>query len=93
MPDGSFEDVGRLPSWSQYSLSARSLLQALKVDDPEETLFIQATISEVSMLAFGLLLLARVFPEFLPIASNLSDKIAQVSGEQQFLRRDTLDSE
>ena len=45
-----------------FAISTLAAVQALKVDDPEETLFIQATISEVSMLAFGLLLLARVFP-------------------------------
>ena len=72
----------------QYSLSARSLLQALKVDDPEETLFIQAYDYRRSVQCWrsASCCWARVFPEFLPAASNLSEQDRlSLSGEQQFL--------
>ena len=93
MPDGSFFDLHHLPSWTQYQLASKSLLAALELDNPEETVMLQLTISELSMLSFGLLALTRMFPEFAPIAADLSEKVTDCSVAQEFLRRDTLDSE
>ena len=85
--EGSFYDLHRLPSWSQYALAAKSLMKALEVDDPEETVMLQLMISELSMVSFALLVLARQHPEFAFVASNLSTKISEVSEAQNFLRR------
>ena len=93
MPDGQFYDLARLPSWSQYALAAKSLLVAVEVDKPDETLFLQLTVSELSLLSFGLLILSRIFPEFVHVASDLSQKVTEVSDAQNFLRKDTLDKE
>ena len=93
LPEGHFYDLQSLPSWSQYALAAKSLLVALEVDDPEDTLFVSLTISELSMLSFGLLVLSRIFPEFVHVASDLSQKVTEVSDAQNFLRKDTLDKE
>jgi len=92
-PSGHFLDLHRLPSWRQYALAAESLVVAVEVDDPEETLFLALTISELSMLSFGLLILSRIFPEFVHVASDLSQKVTEVSDAQNFLRKDTLDKE
>ena len=88
-PEGSFYDLQRLPSWTQYALAAKSLLGALEIDDPEDTLFVALTISELSLVSFSLLVLSRVFPEFMPVASALSEKVTELSDAQNFLRRDT----
>ena len=92
-PEGQFYDLARLPSWSQYALAAKSLLVAVEVDKPDETLFLQLTVSELSLLSFGLLVLSRIFPEFVHVASDLSQKVTEVSDAQNFLRKDTLDKE
>ena len=92
-PEGAFYDLNKLPSWTQYVLSCRSLLKALEVDDPEETLMVQLTISELSLVSFGLLILSRIFPEFVPVANDLSLKVTEISNAQGFLRDATLDDE
>lgn len=92
-PEGAFYDLHSLPSWLQYSLAAKSLLAALEVDDPEETVMLQLTISELSMTSLGLLVLSRMFPEFIPVASSLSTKVSEVSNAQGFLGNATLDDE
>lgn len=91
MPEGAFYDLHRLPSWMQYTLASKSLLGALEVDNHEDTLLLQVTISELSMVSLGLLIISRIFPEFAPIASDLSVKVTEVSDAQKFLRRTTLD--
>lgn len=93
MPDGAFHDLSKLASWIQYTLAAKSLLEAMDVDDPEETLLVALTISELSIVSFGLLLLGRIFPEFAPVASDLSLKVTELSDAQGFLRRRSLDGE
>lgn len=84
-PDGAFYDLRRFPSWTQYALASKSLLAALDIDNPEDTVMCQFTISETSLVSFGLLVLCRLFPEFCPVASDLSTKIADVSNAQGFL--------
>lgn len=92
MPDDEgafiFYDLNQLPSWGQYRIAAKSLLKALSLDDPEQTLMLQLTVSELSALTFGLISLVRMFPEFTQVANSLSDKIQEIGRAQQFLRDD-----
>lgn len=88
MPEGDFYDLHALPSWTQYALAAKSLLVALDVDNPEDTVLVQFTISELSLTSLALLVLSRMLPEFQVIAANLSTKIQQVSDAQGFLTGD-----
>ena len=89
----TFYDLNELPSWVQYTLAAKSLLKAIELDDPEKTMMLQLTVSEVSVATFGLIALIRMFPEFTPVANNLSNKIQEIGQAQKFLKDDTLDSE
>lgn len=89
MPDGAFFNLNGLVSWAQYGSAAKSLLAALDIDDPEETLMVQLTISELSMVSFGLLILSRIFPEFAGVAADLSNKIIDLNSAQGFLKRNT----
>lgn len=91
--EGAFYNLHDFPSWTQYALSARSTVTATGVDDPEEVVLLQLTISETCLLSLGLLVLARLFPEFVGIASDLSQKVTAVSHAQGFLRDATLDDE
>lgn len=88
MPSGDFYDLHALPSWTQYEFAAKSLLVALDVDNPEDTVLVQFTISELSLTSLALLVLSRMLPEFQVIAANLSTKIQQVSDAQGFLTGD-----
>ena len=92
-PEGGFYDLHKLASWVQYTFAAKSLLAALELDDPEETLMVQLTVSELSLMSFSLLILSRIFPEFMPIANDLSAKVSELSDAQNFLRGDILDNE
>lgn len=93
MPSGEFADLTAHPSWIQYHAAASSLVKALDLDDPEDTLFAQLTISEVSILSLALLILVRVFPELTMLAGDLSDKLKELSREQKFLTKSTDDGE
>lgn len=97
MPEGwaAYYDLAQFPSWGQYVLMCRSLQKAQQVDNPEETVMLQATISEASIISLGLLCVCRMFPEFTPLANSLSEKIADVGEAQGFLKPkdDTLDKE
>lgn len=86
-----FYDMNKLPSWVQYSVASKSLLKALDLDNPEETLMVQFTLSELSVATFGLIALVRMFPEFTAVANALSDKIQAVGRAQDFLRNDRFD--
>lgn len=88
-----FHNLDGLPSWQQYSIASRSLLKALDLDDPETTLMVQLTLSELSIATFGLIALVRMFPEFTPIANNLSNKLNEIGQAQGLFRGDTLDTE
>ena len=95
MPDGDFQfyELGELVSWVQYSLAARSLLRALDLDDPEKTVLVQLTLSELSMASFGLILLVRLFPEFLPVGGLVSSKMQEVCTAQGFVHPPRNESE
>lgn len=96
MPDDGgflFYDLNRLPSWIQYTFAARSLLKAVELDNPEETMLVQFTLAELSVATFGLICLVRMFPEFTKEANALSEKIAEIGGEQKFLRTDRFDED
>lgn len=69
------------------SIAAKSLLKALAIEDPAETLLLQLTLSEMSLVSLSLSVLSRVFPEFLPIAEELSAKVIAVSEAQNFLTK------
>jgi hypothetical protein len=86
-PDGAWFDLRNVNSWDQYALAAKSLMKALELDDPEESLFVQLTISELSITTFALFVLARIFPEFSPAADSLCTKLTELSDAQQFLHR------
>ena len=86
MPDYGFYNLDALPSWVQYLLASKSLLRAVDVDDPEQTVMLQMTISELSLMSFALLVTSRLFPEFLGLSCNLSDKVHAVSDAQGFLK-------
>lgn len=88
-----FYDLNQLPSWTQYTIAAKSLLKSLELDDPEETLLVQLTLSELSVATFGLISLIRMFPEFVSIANDLSNKLAAVGGAQGFLKGDIVDED
>lgn len=85
MPEGHFLDLNSVPSWHQYRLAAGSLMTALKLDNPEESLFVQLTISELSLVSLGLLTVGRMFPELVGLAGGLSDKLTAINAEQGFL--------
>ena len=76
-----------LPSWVRDSVAAKSLLKALELEDPAETLLLQLTISELSLVSLSLSVISRVFPEFAPLAEELSTKVIQVSEAQNFLTK------
>lgn len=88
-----FYDLNALPSWTQYTIAAKSLLKSLELDDPENTLMIQFTLSELSIATFGLICLVRMFPEFISVANLLSDKLSEVGQAQGLLRGDAVDNE
>ena len=88
-----FYDLNEFPSWVQYTVAAKSLLTALDLDDPEQTLMVQLTLSELSTATFGLICLVRMFPEFTKIANSLSDKIQEIGQAQHFLKDTRLDQD
>ena len=89
----TFYDLNKLPSWVQYTLAAKSLMKAIELDDPEQTMMLQLTVSELSVATFGLIALVRMFPEFVPVANDLSEKIREIGKAQDFMKDDTLDME
>ncbi len=95
MSGGGFQfyELGELVSWTQYSLAARSLLRALDLDVPENTVLVQLTLSEISKASLGLILLVRLFPEFLPVGGLLSRKIQEVCTAQGFVHPPRNESE
>lgn len=85
-PAGHFADLNDLPSWVQYDLAGDSVARASKIaNDPEDTLMVQLTFSELSTLTLGLLITGRVFPELVGLASDLSKKLKEVATAQEFL--------
>lgn len=93
MPQGQFYDLNSLPSWQQYAIASKSLVAALGADNPEETLFLSLTISELSTISLALSVMCRLFPEFVKPAGELSLKITDVNEAQQFLQPGSLDDE
>ena len=91
-PSGHFADLNDLPSWIQYNLACSSAARAAEIaNDPEDTLMVQLTFSELSTLTLGLLVMSRVFPELVDLAAELSRKLKQVGEAQGFLRSTTED--
>lgn len=88
-----FYDLKDFPSWVQYTVAAKSLLTSLELDDPEQTLMVQFTLSELTTMTFGLTCLVRMFPEFTPVANALSDKIQEVGQAQHFIKETRLDQD
>ena len=85
-PAGHFADLNDLPSWIQYNLSAASAARASKIaNDPEDTLMVQLTFSELTTLTLGLLVMGRMFPELAGLGAALSEKLKEVSLAQDFL--------
>lgn len=85
-PSGHFADLNDLPSWEQYFLACESAAKAARVaNDPEDTLMVQLTFSELSTLTLGLLIMGRVFPELAGLAAQLSEKLKEVATAQEFL--------
>ena len=97
MPDEDkrflFYDLNQLPSWMQYTIAAKSLLKSLDLDNPEDPLLVQLTLSELSVVTVGLISLCRMFPEFEPVASLLSNKLSEIGQSQGFLRAPSVDGE
>jgi hypothetical protein len=85
---GFFADLHNVPSWEAYRLAARSLVNSLKIEDPEDTLMVQLTFPEVCAVTLALVTLGRFFPEMQGIAADLSMKLREVSDGQEFLSRD-----
>lgn len=85
-PAGHFADLNDLPSWIQYDLAAGSAARAHKIaNDPEDTLMVQLTFSELSTLTLGLLVMGRMFPELVGLGASLSEKLKEVAAAQNFL--------
>lgn len=86
MPDGfeAREDFGNIPSWGRLAIAAQSIFEALEIEDPEDTLFVQLTLPELAILTFGMQVAANLFPELGPLAVRLYKKLRGLTAAQEY---------
>jgi hypothetical protein len=77
------DDIFRLPGYKRYALGALSVLN--ERHDPEDTMTLAVTHSELALITFSNMVTATLFPEVAERVVELNGKLIELSEAQAFL--------
>ena len=73
-------------SGDKLLFAQNAILRAAKRESMDDTLFVQLLSSEIGVIALGVQLVCRLFPELAGSCADLQTKLLEVSAAQDFFR-------
>lgn len=88
-PRLSAEELDEIPSWERYLIAIMAISE--NKDDPEDTLQCSLTRRQLPLVAFGLQLVNRLYPELGGECYAMHKKLIELSAGQEFLDFDSVE--
>lgn len=85
-PPPGWLDLDDAPGWQRHQIGVISVLHSR--NDPDDTLTVALTHSELALVVFGAMMIHDLFPECRGHTASTLRKLGELSGAQKFLPDD-----